>query len=67
MGALAKDAENDDWLRVKIANILRMHADGRIKGSELVALLKVRSKKDKNKNKHGLTKKQKNKGCCEES
>ena len=35
------DNEGDDWLRGKIASVLKMHADGRMRGSEIVSLLKV--------------------------
>lgn len=45
VGPLMPDGENDDWLRSKIGSVLRMHADGRMRGAELVSLLKVDERK----------------------
>ncbi len=43
-GKMQKDTESDEWVVRQIVQVLKMHADGRMKGTELVPVLKMASK-----------------------
>jgi hypothetical protein len=43
-GRLQPDAEDDAWLLDNMVNVLKMHADGRMKGAELHHFLRMSSK-----------------------